>query len=501
MENAKTLFTYPLDGSQEFPVAFDYLARKFVKVRLVPVVDTEDKLELVLGTDFRFVEPRKIVTAIIHGSDGYKAIEIYRLTSATERLVNFQNGSILRATELNVSHLQALHVAEEARDAMSREVQPAIDDIEQSFRKNLRVTDVDLLPLPNAEERRNKMLGFGDDGQSMLMLPATGTAADVMVELAKPSGAGLIGAGDGKTVADNLALIGDAITESAPDEVNIAQLIADREAALSSDVVRFVTWNIQGYYLVANEVSPTPPDVVDTRRFNRDVASPQRIREQMEWILKMGADVVSMQEVCTMMHSKEPWQPLSALCSTWQMYPYHQSSYFGVDSYSYPEMVVGNPAGNLQLATRPLKNGKEWNMYAPLSPYSPYNTLTRNEFTVGNKTIAIYNVHLNVNFDEIDKQVTFIAGLLAEDKATHIILGGDWNRNDDITYKKIIDLGFTMVNKNGELGTYNGLHANWGQWYLDRFFHRGFSAQLDYGIWDVPRELGDHKPLWVDLKL
>ncbi|WAK44890.1 putative tail fiber protein [Erwinia phage pEa_SNUABM_57] len=109
----RTVMTYPLDGSTEFIIPFEYLARKFVTVTLVG----QDRKELVLNQDFRFVEKTKIQTSRTWtANDGYSLIEIRRYTSATERLVDFADGSILRAYDLNISQVQTLHVAEEARD-------------------------------------------------------------------------------------------------------------------------------------------------------------------------------------------------------------------------------------------------------------------------------------------------------------------------------------------------------------------------------------------------
>jgi hypothetical protein len=109
----RTVMTYPLNGSTEFLIPFEYLARKFVTVTLVG----QDRKELVLNQDFRFVEKTKIqTTRVWTASDGYTLIEIRRFTSATERLVDFADGSILRAYDLNISQVQTLHVAEEARD-------------------------------------------------------------------------------------------------------------------------------------------------------------------------------------------------------------------------------------------------------------------------------------------------------------------------------------------------------------------------------------------------
>src|SRR5699024_9854773 len=67
--------------------------------------------------DYRFTTKNQIITTRGWGpNDGYTLIEIRRYTSATERLVDFADGSILRAYDLNISQVQTLHVAEEARD-------------------------------------------------------------------------------------------------------------------------------------------------------------------------------------------------------------------------------------------------------------------------------------------------------------------------------------------------------------------------------------------------
>lgn len=111
----KTVFTYPLNGTQrDFPIAFEYLARKFVRVTLL---GTNARRELVLNTDYRFTTKVQITTTQAWGAaEGYDTIEIRRYTSAEERLVDFNDGSILRAFDLNLSQIQTLHVAEEARD-------------------------------------------------------------------------------------------------------------------------------------------------------------------------------------------------------------------------------------------------------------------------------------------------------------------------------------------------------------------------------------------------
>lgn len=110
----RTVMTYPLNGSTvDFNITFEYLARKFVSVTLIG----KDRKELVLNQDFRFTTKTQLTTSRAwSSSDGYTMIEIRRYTSATDRLVDFSDGSILRAYDLNIAQVQTLHVAEEARD-------------------------------------------------------------------------------------------------------------------------------------------------------------------------------------------------------------------------------------------------------------------------------------------------------------------------------------------------------------------------------------------------
>lgn len=114
MAAPKTVITYDLDGSnKDFEVPFEYLARKFVVVTLIGT----DRLVLTPGIDYRFSQRTIITTTQSWGAaQGYNLLEIRRLTSATERLVDFSDGSVLRAYDLNISNVQSLHIAEEGRD-------------------------------------------------------------------------------------------------------------------------------------------------------------------------------------------------------------------------------------------------------------------------------------------------------------------------------------------------------------------------------------------------
>lgn len=69
-------------------------------------------------------------------------------------------------------------------------VDNSIKDIDS---KTLRVKDKAIPALPSAEQRANKILAFDDNGQPITILPESGSATDVLMELGKPTGASMIG--------------------------------------------------------------------------------------------------------------------------------------------------------------------------------------------------------------------------------------------------------------------------------------------------------------------
>lgn len=136
----KTVRTYALDGTKkDFTIPFEYLARKFVVVTLIGAT----RRELILNTEYRFTTATTITTTKAWGpADNFDLIEIRRLTSATERLVDFADGSILRAYDLNISQVQSLHIAEEARDLTADTIGVNNDgDLDARARKIVNLAD------------------------------------------------------------------------------------------------------------------------------------------------------------------------------------------------------------------------------------------------------------------------------------------------------------------------------------------------------------------------
>lgn len=138
--NISTVITYDLDGSTNiFNIPFEYLSRSFVVITLIG----SDRRILTLGSEYSFLTTTSIqTTATWNPESGYEQIEIRRQTSATERLVDFQNGSVLRANDLNVSQIQSMHIAEEARDLVSDTIGTTNDgDLDARGRQIVNLAD------------------------------------------------------------------------------------------------------------------------------------------------------------------------------------------------------------------------------------------------------------------------------------------------------------------------------------------------------------------------
>ncbi|AJT60790.1 putative tail fiber protein [Ralstonia phage phiITL-1] len=134
-----TVKVYPLDDvSRDFPVDFDYLAREFVVVTLLG----NDRRELIQNSEYTFQTSTSIRTTETWGptNGGYDNIEVRRVTSATERLVTFNDASILRASDLNLAELQTVHIAQEARDLVSDSL--GVDDDGNLDARNRRIVNL-----------------------------------------------------------------------------------------------------------------------------------------------------------------------------------------------------------------------------------------------------------------------------------------------------------------------------------------------------------------------
>lgn len=135
---SSTIIYYEGDGvTQDFVIPFDYLAKRFVYV----YVNGEEQVggnSDTVGINYYFAEPTTI--RFLEAPASGTIVLIRRITPSTERVVSFNDGSLLKAKDLNVSTLQAYHIAEEARDISEGSFNP--DEFLNWDAKNRRIINL-----------------------------------------------------------------------------------------------------------------------------------------------------------------------------------------------------------------------------------------------------------------------------------------------------------------------------------------------------------------------
>lgn len=116
---ASTIIIYQGDGNTtSFTIPFDYLKKTFVKVFLDTSTELKGGSSSDATADYYFKDATTIqLTKIVPTST--QTITIRRYTSATERVASFRDGSVLYAKDLDISQVQAFHIAEEGRDILN----------------------------------------------------------------------------------------------------------------------------------------------------------------------------------------------------------------------------------------------------------------------------------------------------------------------------------------------------------------------------------------------
>lgn len=201
---SSTIFAYFLEaGRVKFPVSFEYLARRFVTVTLVGAT----RQQLTLNVDYRFTSKMEIETTVNWLPGEFTTLEIRRVTSATDRLVNFTDGSILRSQDLNIAQIQAIHIAEEGRDVAENSLlssglswnalglpirnvgYPSLPTdaangqyVLDNLRTALRVVPSETITeIPS--DRANKVLAFDSNRQPIAIIPSAGSSMELELAL------------------------------------------------------------------------------------------------------------------------------------------------------------------------------------------------------------------------------------------------------------------------------------------------------------------------------
>lgn len=130
MADQSTIVEIPLtSATRAVTIPFDYLTRSAVVLTIKQEDDVTFEKVLRLTDDYRFTGLTEVTLNGDYSSFG-DLLEVKRHTPAT-RLVDFRDGSVLTANSLNISQLQAIHIAEEGRFEITTEIREATADAQR----------------------------------------------------------------------------------------------------------------------------------------------------------------------------------------------------------------------------------------------------------------------------------------------------------------------------------------------------------------------------------
>ena len=212
-----TMQTFPANASNNYEINFSggYLSVEHIKAfRLSKDGDKVDLDVTLVGTNTVKVSPSFDITDT--------EVTIYRDTPKDLPIIKFEEGALITARNLDTTTKQAifgvaemvdrfqlttdltdraLEIAKDANDTAKDANSKADTAVAEAGRALRFPVGETAQTLPPREERKNTVMTFDSNGEAITAVPQSGSAADVMIQLAKPTGAAKIGYHEEGTVA------------------------------------------------------------------------------------------------------------------------------------------------------------------------------------------------------------------------------------------------------------------------------------------------------------
>ncbi len=377
-------------------------------------------------------------------------------------------------------------------------------------KRSLRVADKHIPALPGADMRRNKQLGFDNNGLPLLLDPAeTGALGYVLMDsfekgavitsryqalhwqskgeyyrwdgdLRKSVPAGSTPESTGGVGKGAWISIGDASLRQNlnPFNLDIEKIRTHQNNILYNllnhrNKLRFVTFNIYTGDTINN-------------RFSGDFSSKERVNELQKYIISMEPSVIGMQEFVSLSENKVNCYEIKPLDNSFfgKAHNLKNNKLYGNSILSCFEII--EPTAVIYKST-------------PSDIDNEYRGYIKAKVLVNGKVINLINTHLSIDNTRAREMIEELAIEISKDNTNNMyIIMGDWNVEDDEYFIPLTNLGFTRAN-NKRFNTANN-NEGW-EVFIDDILYRGSAKVIDTGVIDIPIEVSDHKPFYFDIEV
>lgn len=198
VSSAQSYIEYNGDGvTKTFPIPFYFILSTDISITITDADGTVTTL--INGTDYTVIGEvsQSGGAAILNVAPASGVlVTIYRDPPVTQETAYYENGKFPAK-----SHEKAL-------DKLTMIIQSILLKFNNFNSRSVRVPEAGNWVAPKIADRKNKVFTWDDSGNPTATLPPSGSATDVLIELAKPTGAGITGAtdedGNPTTVQDEL---------------------------------------------------------------------------------------------------------------------------------------------------------------------------------------------------------------------------------------------------------------------------------------------------------
>ena len=218
--------------------------------------------------------------------------------------------------------------------------------------------------------------------------------------------------------------------------------------------------------------------------FNGDRFSPSRMAMLKRDLVRMGLDIVGLQEV----YNHHAVLPVGR---------------YGLGTMPYTRKSVSatfngdEDYGNVNISRFAIESSQAVVFSSqPAASDNEPRSYIKTSHIINGKSVSVYNTHFSLDTKRIQEMATELCNAVLSDSAQAVFVMGDFNTTNWSLFQRLTSAGFSQLNNN----TIDTNPSDSSSWYIDEVFFRG-ATLVGKPMSMVNTVVADHASLYADFKL